>query len=76
MLACSPLGACHEILKTGDVVLAINDRSIANDGTINFRQDERVGLQHAISSLPLGLECQLQVLRDGKELSVTVRAYI
>jgi hypothetical protein len=70
----SPLGACHDILKSGDVILAIDDRAIANDGTINFRQDERVGLQHAISSLPLGLECQLRVLRQGKEQTVTVGA--
>ena len=68
----APLGPSADVVKPSDVVMAINGHKIANDGTIAFRQDERVSLQHLVSSLSLFQECQLELLRDGQPLTVTV----
>eukprot|EP00049_Salpingoeca_infusionum_P010645 m.183945 g.183945 ORF g.183945 m.183945 type:complete len:655 (+) comp14705_c0_seq3:47-2011(+) len=66
-----PLGATKGILKAGDVVMEINGYKIANDGTIEFRQDERVSVHHAITSNPIGTSLPIKVLRRGVAHSLT-----
>jgi Do/DeqQ family serine protease len=50
-------------LKAGDVVMAINDKPVRNSGT----------LKNLIGLLPVGEEVKLDILREGKPLTVTVR---
>jgi S1-C subfamily serine protease len=40
----SPVGAAG--LQAEDVLVSMDGVSIADDGTIDFRDDERVGLEH------------------------------
>lgn len=43
----APLGAAHKGgIKEDDVILSIDGCKIANDGSIDFRQDERLSWQH------------------------------
>ncbi|KAK2197294.1 bifunctional Peptidase S1C/PDZ superfamily/Protease Do-like [Babesia duncani] len=63
-----------QILKHGDVVLSINGYDVADDGTVHFRDSERVHLAYALTYKFIGEECQMLILRDGKlkEISITL----
>jgi serine protease Do/serine protease DegQ len=50
-------------LKTGDIILAINDKQVRNASA----------LRSAIGLVPIGDRVKLDILRDGKPLSVTVK---
>jgi len=56
--------ADHAGLKTGDVVIAVNDKALASSGDLRVR----IGL------MPLGTQAHLTVLRDGskKNMDVTI----
>jgi len=64
----------HGYLKKDDVILSIDDISIANDGTIPFRRrGERISFDYILLSKFLGQQCKVHILRDGKEMVVNVR---
>ncbi|QQR69992.1 MAG: Do family serine endopeptidase [Alphaproteobacteria bacterium] len=48
-------------LKAGDVILAINSRSVDNEGALRFIS----------ATLPIGGNANLEVLRQGKSMTVT-----
>jgi S1-C subfamily serine protease len=60
------------ILKNGDVVLAIDGHVVENDGTIAFRDYERIAADYVVNSKFIGDSVQLRFLRDGKVLDVDV----
>lgn len=43
------LSPCYNILQRNDVLLAIDGNPIASDGTIHFRNNERIGFDYLIS---------------------------
>jgi len=43
-----PLAPAAEILKEGDIVLEVEGVPIADDGTVEFRDDERVEFTHLV----------------------------
>lgn len=55
MYKVDPLSQAHRALKVNDVVLEVDDVSVADDGTIQFREDERVDFVHIIRQKHLGL---------------------
>eukprot|EP00043_Microstomoeca_roanoka_P005913 m.58869 g.58869 ORF g.58869 m.58869 type:complete len:609 (-) comp13185_c0_seq1:171-1997(-) len=68
-----PLSASNKIIKDGDVVTSINGFKVANDGTIAFRNEERVHLTHAITSHPFGKPLTVELLRAGKPITVELK---
>ena len=63
----SKLGAASRGgVKDNDVILSIDGCSIQNDGTIDFRQDERLAFIHKVGSRIIGESMTLEVLRDSK----------
>eukprot|EP00371_Babesia_bovis_P001715 XP_001610362.1 DegP protease [Babesia bovis T2Bo] len=52
-------------LQTRDVILAINGHDVADDGTVHFRDVERVHLAYALTNKFTGDPCEVVVLRDG-----------
>ncbi|KEP66121.1 UNVERIFIED_CONTAM: trypsin domain-containing protein [Hammondia hammondi] len=52
--------------KVGDVVLAIDGIDVADDGTVAFRQLERVSIDYTIMKRFNGETCKALVLRDGQ----------
>lgn len=48
--------------------MEVDGTPIADDGTVQFRDDERVDFSHVIRKKHLGDSIELRVLRDGKEL--------
>lgn len=64
----APTSNASSFLRSQDVILAVDDITIANDGTIPFEKTgERVGLNYYMSSCFLGDSVRIDLLRD-KEL--------
>jgi S1-C subfamily serine protease len=68
----SPIAPAAKILQENDVILAIDDISVANDGKIFFRPGERVSLLCYTQTKFAGDELKLNVLRNGKEIELMV----
>jgi len=69
----SPLGAAAKAgVKMNDVVLSIDGNKIQNDGTIDFRQDERLSFISKVGSRIIGESTIIEVLREGKILKIDV----
>ena len=49
-----PLAPAHEVLKENDVVLKIDGVPIADDGTVEFRNEERVEFSHIVRAKHIG----------------------
>uniref|UniRef100_J3M784 Protease Do-like PDZ domain-containing protein n=1 Tax=Oryza brachyantha TaxID=4533 RepID=J3M784_ORYBR len=71
----NPLSDAHRVLKKDDILLEFDGVPIANDGTVPFRNRERITFDHLVSMKKPGEKAVLKVLRDGNEheLNVTVR---
>ncbi|KAJ3678120.1 hypothetical protein LUZ60_001923 [Juncus effusus] len=68
----NPLSDAARVLKKDDVVLAFDGVTIANDGTVPFRNRERITFDHLVSMKKPGETALIRVLRDGKELEFNV----
>ena len=69
----APLGAAHAAgLKSGDIVMSLKGTKVANDGTIDFRADERVAFNHVITTHLMGEPCECVILRGGRKKTLTV----
>lgn len=71
----NPLSDAHRILKKDDIILAFDGVPIANDGTVPFRNRERITFDHLVSMKKPNETGEVRVLRDGEEyeLSVTLQ---
>ncbi|OUZ99296.1 Peptidase S1 [Macleaya cordata] len=71
----NPLSDAHRVLKKDDIVLAFDGVPIANDGTVPFRNRERITFDHLVSMKKPNETAIIRVLRDGVEhdISVTLR---
>eukprot|EP00040_Diaphanoeca_grandis_P039804 m.260208 g.260208 ORF g.260208 m.260208 type:complete len:593 (-) comp39436_c0_seq1:588-2366(-) len=69
----SPLGAAAKAgVQEKDVILSIDGCKIQNDGTIDFRQDERLSFISKVGSRIIGESTTIEILRNGKVLSLEV----
>lgn len=68
----NPLSNAHKLLKKDDIVLAFDGVPIANDGTVPFRNRERITFDHLVSMKKPGEEALIKVLRDGVELEFNI----
>ncbi|XP_071734717.1 protease Do-like 10, mitochondrial [Rutidosis leptorrhynchoides] len=68
----NPLSNAYSILKKDDIVLAFDGVPIANDGTVPFRNRERITFDHLVSMKKPNETALLKVLRDGEVLELTV----
>eukprot|EP00298_Acanthocystis_sp_HF-20_P014018 c20602_g1_i2.p1 GENE.c20602_g1_i2~~c20602_g1_i2.p1 ORF type:complete len:619 (+),score=230.11 c20602_g1_i2:112-1968(+) len=69
----TPVSHAFEVLKVNDVILAIDGIKVANDGTVPYRTDERIGASFLISQKFCGDSCAFHILRDGKEMDVEIK---
>ncbi|XP_059665551.1 protease Do-like 10, mitochondrial [Cornus florida] len=71
----NPLSDAHRVLKKDDIVLAFDGVPIANDGTVHFRNRERITFDHLVSMKKPDETAKIRVLRNGEEheFSVTLR---
>lgn len=61
------------ILRSGDVILAIDDTSVENDGTIEFRKGERTFFTYVMQQKQIHDTVDLDILRNGKNLRVKIK---
>ncbi len=59
-------GSAHGVLKEGDVLLMLDRKHVAADGSISFRKGERIDLAHQVAKHHVGETMPVQVHRDGK----------
>ena len=60
------------ILRSEDVVLAVNGVNIAYDGTVEFRPGQRTYFGYIVQGKQIGDTVDLRIKRNGKEQTVTV----
>lgn len=65
--------AAHDVVKKGDVILAIDGHKIANNATVEFRPKERILYTHYSSMHQLGDKISLKILRDDKIRNIEYR---
>ncbi|KAL6197775.1 hypothetical protein ACLB2K_027569 [Fragaria x ananassa] len=63
----NPLSDAHKVLKKYDIVLVFDGVPVANDGTVHFRNRERIAFDHLVSMKKPNETAVVRVLRDGKE---------
>lgn len=61
-------------LKKNDILLAIDNHPIADDGTVEFRPMERTRYGYFVDMHQVGDKIKLSVLRDGNVTNVTIKS--
>ena len=59
-------------VQSGDVIMAVDGVSVANDGTIVLRKSERVDFPYAFCDKLIGESCRVSILRAGAAIEVVV----
>jgi S1-C subfamily serine protease len=62
-------------LQKDDILLSIEDYEVGNDGTIEFRPNERTQLSYVIQEKQIGENIQMDILRNGEKISLEVNLY-
>lgn len=72
--AIEPLSPAQRVLQPNDVLLELDDVPVADDGTVSFRNEERVGFLHIVRSKHVGDDdINLKLWRDGAELRTSYK---
>jgi len=61
------------ILREGDVLLSVDGHDVADDGTVEFRKNERTDFIYYVHAHQLGEDLTLRVLREGSVQEMSVR---
>ncbi len=67
-----PGAPAEGILRTNDVILAIEGAAVADDGTVEFRPRERTSLSYLVQKKTLGAAVALDVWREGRRVPLEV----
>ena len=59
-------------LQRGDILLAIEGASVADDGTIEFRPKERSSYTYFVDGRQIGERISLEIFRDGNSLMLPI----
>ncbi len=62
----SPAG---EALEIGDILMAIDGKSVAGDGTVELRSGSRTRLDYMVNRRQIGATIPLEIIRDGVQQS-------
>jgi S1-C subfamily serine protease len=71
-----PGSPANGVLKAKDIILSIDGVDVANDGTIEFRQNERTDFRYAIQNKDINETSDFEILRDGKVMNVKIQLTI
>ncbi|EFJ52700.1 trypsin family [Volvox carteri f. nagariensis] len=66
-----PLSAAHSAVQKNDVILEVDGVPIADDGTVEFREDERLEFTYLIRAKHIGEDIHLKALREGQEVCIS-----
>jgi len=62
-------------LQVDDVLLSIGDYEVGNDGTIEFRTNERTQLTYVVQEKQIGENIKMNILRNGEKISLDVNLH-
>ncbi|CAF3654999.1 unnamed protein product [Adineta steineri] len=65
-----PACILSKILQKDDVIMAIDDKTIADDGTIYFRRGERLNFQHVMKLKFVGDTITFKIIREGNKYRI------
>ncbi|QCD95185.1 Peptidase S1 [Vigna unguiculata] len=68
----NPLSDAYKILKKDDIILSFDGVLLANDGTVPFRNRERITFDHLVSMKKPNEKAVVRVLRDGQEHDLSI----
>ena len=63
----------RDVLKKDDIITAIDGHKIESDGTVSFRENQYTHFKYYIDLHQYGEEVALDILREGKKISVKVK---
>ena len=63
----------EDLLQPGDVILALDDTTIENDGSIEYRPGGRTAFSHLVQTEFIGDVVKLHILRDGQPSDVEIQ---
>jgi hypothetical protein len=66
-----PVSPASKVVRAGDILHSIDGSIIANNGTVHFRNGERVYLNYLFVKKFVGESCKCEIIREGKKLEVT-----
>jgi len=66
-----PVSPASKVVRAGDILHSIDGSIIANNGTVHFRNGERVYLNYLFVRKFVGESCNCEIIRDGKKLDVS-----
>ena len=61
----APFSSADGLLQEGDVILELDGVPVGSDGTVPFRDNERLDMSYVINSKHVGDEVTVKYLRDG-----------
>lgn len=61
----------RDVLQRGDIILTVNGSKVASDGSVAFRNGERILFSWLFAQLFVGDRCCLTILRRGRQLQVS-----
>jgi len=64
---------CWGALQEGDVVTSMAGIPIQQDGTVKFRENERVRFNWLLNAFQMGDKAEIGIIRDGKPISLVVK---
>jgi len=67
---CSP---AKGVLMEGDVILSVDGVDVANNGTVEFRENERTSFAYVIQNKRIDETAGFGILRDGKAMTADIR---
>lgn len=70
-----PDSAAKGLLESGDVILSIDNENIENDGTIEFRKNERTSLSYLMQNKYINDTITFEVLRANKVMPVDIKLF-
>lgn len=67
-------GSCWGVLREGDVLVTLAGKPVEQDGTVEFRKNERVKFTWLLNPFQVGDKVEIGVVRDGalKKLKATL----
>lgn len=68
-----PGSAAEGYILQDDVVLAVDGHKVADDGTVEFRHNERTSLNYFINSHQLNDSLTVRIMRKGKILEISFK---
>jgi len=68
-----PGSSADKLIRPGDVILAIDNSPVANDGTVEFRAKERTNLAYIVQNHQIGDDLSLKIMRDGNVQNLLIK---